>query len=164
MWRSKPFIAITGLIAAWCVGAAPSFFSVPGEWIVEHRIVNSLPATVRINLAYQSAEGRGDYPYLITVTSKFNIKTENGFPAKGEQRELDDIEETLEEQLVDAKHALPAAVITGDNQRQFWYYAQDGELIRQAAARVAREVSHHTLSVEAALDPDWERFVLLLKN
>ena len=87
--------------------------------------------------------------------------SESGMPAKADREAMERLEDLLDPAVVQSGIAVLALVSTGENLREWTYYAQSEQQFLNALNRALARSSRFPIEIHGAADPDWsvyERF------
>ena len=115
-----------------------------------HRII------YRFVQEYQPAFDRSKYPVRVTVSWRYDSAT--GMPSVPERESMDGFEDRLAPHLEQSSLASLALVRTGDNLRQWTYYAKTEGAFRKEFDQTIGAKSLLPIEVKFELEPRWETY------
>ena len=115
-----------------------------------HRIV------YRFIQEYVPSFDRSKYPIRVTLAWRYESST--GMPSVVERESMDKLEDLLSPQLEESALASLALVRTGDNLRQWTYYAKSEPAFRSRLDQVLRGAGSFPIEVNAEPEPSWETY------
>ncbi|WP_423012096.1 DUF695 domain-containing protein [Undibacterium sp. Ji83W] len=96
------------------------------------------------------------YPDRVILTwTYFGNK---GMPSKDERVKMDKLEDTLQPLLDKNNLATLTIVSTGNNVREWKYYARSGDSFKHALDLVLKEFSDLSLEFQSSRDPEWTAY------
>ena len=129
-----------------------------GPWILAQGTYLDKPIFVRINEGLKGITGHPEYRDQIRIAVPLREPTDQGLPDEAESTELNTLEDTLCETLLEANESLLALVLTSRGVRELVFYTADKEAARRKATALGRASKTHRFQVTLRHDPDWQVF------
>jgi hypothetical protein len=104
---------------------------------------------------YSPTFDRSKYPIRVTLSWKYSSET--GMPSVPERESMDKLEDQVGPQLKPPVASL-ALVRTGNNLRQWTFYASSEATFRRKLEQALKAGTPHTFEVEATPEPRWETY------
>jgi hypothetical protein len=130
-------------------------WSIPKSWSVAEGTHEGKAVVTRFNLALRPVAGCGEFPDRIGIIAPLHNANDRGFPNRAEIKQLDAIEELIEQRMSSGNESLLAGVVTSNGLREFVIYTSNLESAKAKAEAVTREIATHELQVIVRNDPQW---------
>jgi hypothetical protein len=110
---------------------------------------------------FQSHFDRTTQPDRIIIVWRY--ESETGQPSRDEHQRMDILEDTLAPVLFEGEFATLALVSTGENLREWIYYAKsEDEFMARLNQALAGEV--FPIEIHTSADPNWESYEAFMKG
>ena len=94
----------------------------------------------------------------------WNYESESGMPCSDERERMDELEDTLAPMIEGDGFATLALVSTGENFREWIYYARSEDEFMDRLNATLRELPAYPIRIHTAPDPDWTTYETFLSG
>ena len=129
-----------------------------GPWILAQGTYLEKPIFVRINEGLRAITGHPEFRDQIRIAVPLREPTDQGLPDEAESAELNSLEDTLCETLLEGNESLLALVLTAGGVRELVFYTADKEAAQRKATALGRASRTHRFQITLRHDPDWQIF------
>jgi uncharacterized protein (TIGR01619 family) len=128
------------------------------DWDFYFSNVNDVPSSLMVNLSAIRRAPDPAKPWLLWVWVHMLDPRPDGFSSSTEAPMLFEIEDQLKERLSVACGAELLGRITGDNRREFYYYAVTAEGFERAVNSAMADFAAYRIDSGKQADPDWKQY------
>lgn len=132
------------------------------EWDFYFARVNDAVSSIFVDLGIRRDVPLEKRPWLLWVFVAMQAPRPDGLSSNEEAPKLAEIGESLAAMIGPVCGAQLVGRITGANERQFYFYAEDPAELEAAAARAMAAFDTYQYEAGSAFQPDWDQYVNLL--
>ena len=136
--------------------------SAEDDWDFYFCNVNDVLSSIMVNLGAIGRAPMARKPWLLWVCVAMRSPREDGLSSDQEAPTLAEIEDKLTDELRMASGAELLGRITGNNCREFYFYAPRNEGLGEAVAKVRESFPAYLIECDSQPDPEWRQYLDVL--
>jgi hypothetical protein len=140
------------------IGSLPAITDPSHTWGVAEGNYNGAPLIVRFSQSARDWCSHPGLPIKLGFAVPLNSPSEGGLPDPNENRQLNEIEDTIRGEVAGRTKAIHALVLTTGTMKEFVFYIPLGVDIKSLHEAIQAAVPTHDVQCMAVKEPKWDSY------
>ena len=136
----------------------PAITAPSHTWVVAEANYNGAPLISRFCTSAKEWCSHPDLPIKLGFAVPLNSASEGGLPDPAENKQLDDIEDTIRREVAARTKGIHALVLTTGIMKEFVFYIPRGVDIKTLHEAIRAAVYTHEVQCMAVNEPKWNSY------
>lgn len=126
------------------------------KWAIAESNADSGPMLIRVNRSAKEWVGHPALGIRVGFAVPLNNPDPQGMPESSENEKLNQIEDTICDQMKDISPSIHVLAITTGTFKEFVFHIGDGSRIEEVHLKLQKAISTHEIQCIAENDPEWK--------